>query len=255
LGVVVPAAAVDGGIEVSSSDMTDGEPLNPLFACSAVGTPDGLISPRLSWSGNSDAETCVALMHDEFGADAEFDGAAGDWAHWVTYNIDAATTLLPRDASATGTLVGGTEGVNTWGAFGEPGEDRYRGPCPQTPPRTTTTSPSTLWTPPSHPQAPDPAEQLPPTTCWLRWTDTSSTKATCKSPSPTPRSAPTAPTSSSQPTLPTSKPTAEPARPAQIASTCIQRRPRVATPLSHPGSFAPGRPAPGCPCHSLTPKG
>ena len=132
LGVlVVPAGAVDGGIEVSSSDMSDGEPLNPMFACTATGFPPigGLISPQLSWSDVDGAVSYVVLMHDEFGANAEYD-SPGDWAHWVTYNIDAGTTSLPRDASATDTLGGGTQGVNTWGALGVFGEDRYRGPCP-----------------------------------------------------------------------------------------------------------------------------
>lgn len=130
LTIIPRAQAVDGGITVRSGDMSDNAALNPMFACTAVGSPDGLTSPGLNWSGGAGVPASYALiMHDEFGADQGHNNGA-DWAHWAVYNISPFTTELPRDASAGGLLGGGTEAVNTWGEMGAPGEERYRGPCP-----------------------------------------------------------------------------------------------------------------------------
>ena len=124
-----PAMAVDGGVVVNSSDMTDGTALNPMFACTS-GAPltGGLISPELAidFGSVSPAPASFAIiMHDEFGIDTEY--GAIDWAHWVAYNMTPApsgVTEVTRNASQTDALLGGTEGQNTWGQIG------YRGPCP-----------------------------------------------------------------------------------------------------------------------------
>ncbi|MGX5697118.1 YbhB/YbcL family Raf kinase inhibitor-like protein [Agromyces soli] len=128
---VLPASAVDGGIEVTSTDMSDGAPLNPLFACS--GFPfSGTVSPQLQW-GTAPAGTAswVVLMHDELSAtpNTSYDQAQSDWAHWGVYNIPVATTSLVRNASATGALGGGTQAANEWNSMSG-GEQRYLGPCP-----------------------------------------------------------------------------------------------------------------------------
>ncbi len=125
------AAAVDGGITVTSSDMSDGAAINPMFACTMVvggpTAPDGVTSPQLSWSGApAGTVSYVVLMHDETGANQGYDG--GEWSHWAAYNISA--TSLVRDASATAALGGGTHAINTWGESGIAGENRYNGPCP-----------------------------------------------------------------------------------------------------------------------------
>lgn len=130
--LVAPAAqAVDGGIDVTSTDMTDGTALNPMFACS--GFPfSGTLSPQLQW-GDAPEGTIgwAVLMHDELSAtpNTGYDAAQGDWAHWGVYNIPVATTSLARNASQAGQLGGGTQAANTWNALAG-GEQRYLGPCP-----------------------------------------------------------------------------------------------------------------------------
>lgn len=130
IAATAPAVAVDGGVVVDSSDMTNNTALNPMFACTAGGMPPtgGLISPELAidFGSVTPAPTHFAIiMHDDFDGDAEF--GIGDWAHWTAYNMTPAAsgvTEVPRNASQTNTLLGGTEGQNTWGETG------YRGPCP-----------------------------------------------------------------------------------------------------------------------------
>lgn len=129
VAAAVPASAVDGGLAVTSSDMTDGTGLNPMFACTAGGPvpTGGQISPDLAVDFSSMATppaAFVIVMHDEFGANAGYD--PGDWVHWISYNMTpgAGVTDVPRNASQTDTLLGGTEGLNTWNEAG------YRGPCP-----------------------------------------------------------------------------------------------------------------------------
>ncbi len=134
-GMAPAASAVDGGITVSSTDMSNNMPLNPLFACDAAPSPpapaSGFVSPQLSWSaGPTGTMSYIVLMHDETTVGDAAYASPSDWAHWTAYNVGAATTSLDRDASAASALGGGTEAVNTWGEFGMPGEDRYRGPCP-----------------------------------------------------------------------------------------------------------------------------
>ena len=127
--LLLPVNAEDGGITVASTDMTDSGTLSATFACSAVGAADGLNSPQLSWSGGAGTPTHYAIiMHDEFGANTVYDVGA-DWAHWVAYNIPATTTDIAQGDTSL------TEGINTWGEVvggSNPGEDRYRGPCPPT---------------------------------------------------------------------------------------------------------------------------
>lgn len=126
-----PASAVDGGITVSSSDISNGAEINPLFACTSAAAGDGLLSPQLSWSAAPSAVRYVVIMHDEFGMNAGYDTADMDWTHWSAYNIGSGTTSLVRNASATTALGGGVHGLNTWGEFGMPGPGaQYRGPCP-----------------------------------------------------------------------------------------------------------------------------
>lgn len=131
-GVVasMPAAAEDGGIVVRSSDTTDGTSLNPMFACSNFGPVDGLVSPELAIDfGASPPAAFAIVMHDELsGVNTAWDGVAGDWAHWISYNMTPSgtgITEVPRNASQANTLPGGgTQGLNSWNQVG------YRGPCP-----------------------------------------------------------------------------------------------------------------------------
>jgi len=92
----------------------------PGGAIPAVHTCDGAdTSPPLEWSGAPAGTRSFALIvHDP-------DAPAGDWLHWVAWNIPAATRSFPAGVPTKDRLADGTEqGRND---FGRPG---YGGPCP-----------------------------------------------------------------------------------------------------------------------------
>lgn len=71
------------------------------------------------------ATTFAIVMHDDQNtANARWD--AGEWVHWISYNMVPGGTEadVPRDASQSNALLGGTEAFNSWFQQG------YNGPCP-----------------------------------------------------------------------------------------------------------------------------
>jgi hypothetical protein len=53
------------------------------------------------------------------------DAPAGDWVHWVIYNIPTSSRALPENISSDAQLADGSlHGKNSWGKLG------YGGPCP-----------------------------------------------------------------------------------------------------------------------------
>lgn len=103
---------VEGGgdmaITVKSSAFTDGEMIPKKYTCDGDN-----ISPPLSWSGLPEGTESLALVLNDP------DAPAGDWVHWVLYNIPATQSSLPEGAKGFG-----DEGKNTYGNIG------YGGPCP-----------------------------------------------------------------------------------------------------------------------------
>src|SRR5437867_5061307 len=92
----------------------------PGGAVPSVHTCDGAdTSPPLEWSGVPAGTRSFALVvHDP-------DAPAGDWLHWVAWNIPAASRALPAGVAAKETLPDGTaQGRNDFGNQG------YGGPCP-----------------------------------------------------------------------------------------------------------------------------
>jgi Raf kinase inhibitor-like YbhB/YbcL family protein len=92
----------------------------PGGAIPTVHTCDGADqSPPLEWSGAPAGTRSFALvMHDP-------DAPAGDYLHWVAWNIPPSARSLPAGVATTETLPDGTaQGRND---FGNPG---YGGPCP-----------------------------------------------------------------------------------------------------------------------------
>ena len=93
-----------------SPDFKGGGPIPRKFTC---GGED--VSPALEWSGAPDAAAAVALIFD--------DPDAGDFAHWLLYNMTAsATGALPEAVSASPDAP--PQGINDFGRIG------YGGPCP-----------------------------------------------------------------------------------------------------------------------------
>jgi Raf kinase inhibitor-like YbhB/YbcL family protein len=86
----------------------------------AMYTCDGSdASPALAWDGAPAATKTFALIVDDP------DAPAGDWVHWVVFNLPAATHALPGGLAHSAALPsGGRQGRNDFGKVG------YGGPCP-----------------------------------------------------------------------------------------------------------------------------
>ncbi|MBL7016715.1 MAG: YbhB/YbcL family Raf kinase inhibitor-like protein [Kiritimatiellales bacterium] len=77
------------------------------------------ISPPLAWSGVPPQARSLVLICDDP------DAPAGDWVHWVCYDIPPDVTELPENIQPGSTLpCGGMQGKTDFGTVG------YGGPCP-----------------------------------------------------------------------------------------------------------------------------
>lgn len=96
-----------------SSAFTDGEMIPVLY------TADGSdISPPMSWSICPGALSYAMICEDP-------DAPAGNWVHWVVYNIPGTVNSLGEGVPADSDLVDCTvQGTNSWGRIG------YGGPAP-----------------------------------------------------------------------------------------------------------------------------
>ena len=75
------------------------------------------ISPEIRWSGAPEETKSFAIYM--------FDPDAGDFVHWLVYNIPASLEGLPEDLPKMAELEGGIrQGKNSFGGTG------YGGPCP-----------------------------------------------------------------------------------------------------------------------------
>lgn len=82
-------------------------------------TCDGInISPALQWSGAPTNTQSFALIVDDP------DAPAGDWVHWILFNIPAKVNALREGMDANSLPPGSLLGVNSWQ------HNRYDGPCP-----------------------------------------------------------------------------------------------------------------------------
>jgi hypothetical protein len=77
------------------------------------------VSPPLSWTGAPAETKSIAVLCDDP------DAPAGDWVHWVLFNLPGDTGELAENVAKSARLPNGAvQGVND---FGRPG---YGGPCP-----------------------------------------------------------------------------------------------------------------------------
>ena len=97
-----------------SPEFAEGQPIPRKFTC------DGLdISPPLSWQDvPTGTKSLTLILNDP-------DAPAGDWVHWVLYNLPASTRHLAEAMTTEKALPDGTlQGRNSWHQV------RYGGPCP-----------------------------------------------------------------------------------------------------------------------------
>lgn len=99
-------------LAVLSAAFAMGAPLPERFACTNC-------SPPLSWSGvPTNAQSLAVLCDDP-------DAPAGDWVHWVLFNLAPDARSLPENVARNAQLPGdAVQGLNDYGRVG------YDGPCP-----------------------------------------------------------------------------------------------------------------------------
>jgi Raf kinase inhibitor-like YbhB/YbcL family protein len=77
------------------------------------------VSPQLAWTNVPESAKSFALICDDP------DAPAGDWVHWVVYNISSETRELKEKIANDAVLPDGARhGTNDFGKYG------YGGPCP-----------------------------------------------------------------------------------------------------------------------------
>lgn len=96
--------------ELTSPAFALGQPIPAKYTC------DGQdISPPLQWhDAPKDTQSFALIMDDP-------DAPAGDWVHWLLFNLPADLWELAENAALP---QGSQEGKNSWGWF------EYGGPCP-----------------------------------------------------------------------------------------------------------------------------
>jgi hypothetical protein len=100
--------------QLTSTAFAQGNPIPPVYTCTSRN-----VSPPLAWGDPPAGTRSLALIMDDP------DAPAGDWVHWVIYNIPTSSRALPENISSDAQLADGSlHGKNSWGKLG------YGGPCP-----------------------------------------------------------------------------------------------------------------------------
>ena len=105
---------------LTSTDISEGQPLGLMHHLNGFGCTGGNLSPALQWSGAPDGtKSFVVTLYDP-------DATSGSgWWHWVLYNIPANITELAQNAGLGKELPGGaTHGMTDFGSYG------FAGACP-----------------------------------------------------------------------------------------------------------------------------
>lgn len=101
-------------MKIISSSFNEGDLIPSQYTCTGEN-----ISPPVSWTGIPANAKSLALVVDDP------DAPAGDWVHWVIYNIPFSMTGLQEKFPKSKTMDNGIiQGVNDFKNNG------YNGPCP-----------------------------------------------------------------------------------------------------------------------------
>jgi Raf kinase inhibitor-like YbhB/YbcL family protein len=103
-----PSITQQGDMKLTSSAFAHNQAIPPQYTCDGAD-----MNPPLSISEVPDTTASLALIVDDP------DASAGDWVHWLAWNIDSATTEIAEGDAPSG--VQGTTDFNRTG---------WGGPCP-----------------------------------------------------------------------------------------------------------------------------
>lgn len=101
-------------IDVRSSAFAEGDKIPSDFTCDGADR-----SPPIEWANvPANAQSLAVIVDDP-------DAPAGDWVHWLLYDLPPALMRLPEGIPKEGKLSGGGfQGRTDFGSLG------YGGPCP-----------------------------------------------------------------------------------------------------------------------------
>jgi Raf kinase inhibitor-like YbhB/YbcL family protein len=101
-------------IQLTSAAFADGQPIPVKYTADALD-----ISPPLAWTNAPAGTKCFALIADDP------DAPAGDWTHWLVYDLPPSTASLGEDQLKVAQFSNGTkQGLNDFQKTG------YNGPAP-----------------------------------------------------------------------------------------------------------------------------
>lgn len=112
--LLTPLHAQSMPFRISSTSFPNGGVIPKQFSCDGPN-----VSPQLSWTEPPAGTVSFALLVDDP------DAPAGNWNHWVMWNLPARARSLPEGVSKSRRLPDGSEqGLNDFRKIG------YNGPCP-----------------------------------------------------------------------------------------------------------------------------
>ena len=114
LGCSAPLGAQSAAFSISSPRFPNGGAIPKQFSCDGAD-----VSPPLSWTEPPAGSMSFALLVDDP------DAPAGNWNHWVMWNLPASARSLPEGMGKSRRFPdGSTQGLNDFRKVG------YNGPCP-----------------------------------------------------------------------------------------------------------------------------
>lgn len=100
-------------VKIASAAFSDGENIPSKYTCDGIN-----ISPDLKWECRAEGIKSYALICDDP------DAPAGDWVHWVMYNIPCDLKYLHENVTAHNMPGGALLGITDFRKC------EYGGPCP-----------------------------------------------------------------------------------------------------------------------------